>query len=856
MDTYSKCIKDRTVFNKSQYGRTCNTPIEMSIISWKHFDELVQDADADADVDVNAADAMSYVFYMFGRTNNGRSITCKVTGFRPYYLVKLCPDDTTHTQIQSSFAKLLQLVEKKVSFKYTDPVCKASSKLIKMKDLLGFQNGREYIFAKVAFTSLAALKYSKWLFKSPLQILGPTPQRFELYECDFDPFLRFCHAQDIKPAGWVKIDAGKYHISCPESGSTNVSISTNYTHVHGTDKTLAAKYLQASFDIEVYSHDYTFPDPKDKRNVVFQIATVYKYHGDADVLVTELASLYEFSPIKDHPTPLVVKSFATERELIIHWATSVSLMDPDVLYTYNGDGFDCNYLYVRAKVLGIQETFMALLSRIPRSSPCSMVLEKFSSSAYGDNEFHRLYIPGRLNYDLLIHYKRGMKKYDSYKLNDIANSILKESKHDVSAKEIFKYFESRDPDKLKIIGEYCIQDTSLLQKLVDAQKILVNAIQLANVTYVPIEYLVTRGQTIKVFSQLLRKATRMHFAVPQTNFNYEPFMYTITGLNSDHGLHKDVYIRFDKYLTARVIDVITPDEISIATDRELPLTLREFMYGSRRYTFSNIFQRKSLNEDSFTGATVLDAKPSYYTDNIAVLDFASLYPTIMISRNICYSTIVLDPQYDNIPGVEYETIEWDDTTVYTLDSECQEVFKTGKNKGEKCTKPALVEHENKYYCGVHDPLKKTRNAKSRVLSRPIKYKYRLVQNVCGVIPTLLEELYAERRSVKRQMEKVYAEGDTTLGDILNSTQLAIKISLNSTYGFLGRKQGNLAMKDLGMIVTGVGRMLILQSKEYTENEFAEHVASTGLLNIQVSADENLIKDMSEDAQTEFLTSLL
>ena len=41
--------------------------------------------------------------------------------------------------------------------------------------------------------------------------------------------------------------------------------------------------------------------------------------------------------------------------------------------------------------------------------------------------------------DLLIHYKRGMKKYSSYKLDFIAGEILNESKHDVSAKDIFKY---------------------------------------------------------------------------------------------------------------------------------------------------------------------------------------------------------------------------------------------------------------------------------------------------------------------------------------------------------------------------------------------------------------------------------
>ncbi len=46
------------------------------------------------------------------------------------------------------------------------------------------------------------------------------------------------------------------------------------------------------------------------------------------------------------------------------------------------------------------------------------------------------------------------------------------------------------------------------------------------------------------------------------------------------------------------------------------------------------------NEDSFTGATVLEPQRGLYLDNIVVLDFASLYPTIMISRNLCFSTLI------------------------------------------------------------------------------------------------------------------------------------------------------------------------------------------------------------------------
>jgi len=68
------------------------------------------------------------------------------------------------------------------------------------------------------------------------------------------------------------------------------------------------------------------------------------------------------------------------------------------------------------------------------------------------------------------------------------------------------------------------------------------------------------------------------------------------------------------------------------------------------------FRRQGpADEDKYEGATVLDAQTGAYYGPITALDFASLYPSIMVAHNLCYSTLVMDPKYDNLPGVEYET---------------------------------------------------------------------------------------------------------------------------------------------------------------------------------------------------------
>jgi DNA polymerase elongation subunit (family B) len=79
--------------------------------------------------------------------------------------------------------------------------------------------------------------------------------------------------------------------------------------------------------------------------------------------------------------------------------------------------------------------------------------------------------------------------------------------------------------------------------------------------------------------------------------------------------------------------------------------------------------------------------------------------------------------------------------------------------------------------------------------------------------------------------------------------LAIKISLNSVYGFLGRNQGNLICKPLGQITTAVGRMLIEQSREYAENDFLKYVKTNNLIK-QVITPKKL--NLSENNKQQLL----
>jgi DNA polymerase elongation subunit (family B) len=913
------------------YNKEIEEDIEFNIIEWDARDQYDDDEESEG----------AYTIRCFGVTKTGVSITCKIPDFRPFYYIKV-PSNFNRVQV----SRFLDYIENSWQFKKKIDndgqsewvnyykLVRDKCILVSKKDLFGFRNGNKYKFIRLVFNSITAMNKSKYIFKKPITIPGIDfkPTKYKLYESNFDPFMRFCHIKDILMAGWIKLPAGKWFITDSEANTQlEVSISKNDI-VSQRERQEIANFLQASWDIETYSFDGAFPDPNKKGgsgniesmypNVIYQIATTFKYNSEAKTLVKNLLTLKKCDKIEtgEDGVPVVVEECKTERDLILRWADLISQMDPDILYTYNGDSFDCMYVYNRAKLYNIEDVVLSKISRLT-NIPAIQKEETFSSSAYGDSEFLRFYIPGRLNYDLLIHYKRGMKKYPSYKLDYIAGEILKEGKHPVTVKEIFSFYREGKPEQIREIGKYCIQDTELLQRLVDKQLILITIIQLANVTYVPIGFLVTRGQTIKVYSQILRKARQMDFLVPHTNFNEDAYPIHIK-CKSPHDLEfipgqDHVYIEIncgksqtasglkDLIVSGRISEIIDDMEFVVLSDFELEPGKEyyniKYKYQNRDYIISRMFASDDLADNSFTGATVLTAIPGTFSENIGVLDFASLYPTIMISRNLCYSTFVMDNKYLDLPAVTYENMKWDDKIEYRLKHTCEAIGKTGISKGQVCGKQAFfdvsekieldhltleleelqellenlddiedkdeyrkmrtkvrtkekelkllenkVSENSRYFCRTHDPIKKTRPASEKFQKRDVSYDYNVVQptldadgnNVLdnngnkvnqGVLPALLEELYSERKKVKKRMAQAERDGDKLLEDILNSTQLAIKVSLNSTYGYLGRGQGNLILKPLGAIVTSVGRSLIQQSKDYAEGLFLEYIKETNCL---------------------------
>ena len=53
-----------------------------------------------------------------------------------------------------------------------------------------------------------------------------------------------------------------------------------------------------------------------------------------------------------------------------------------------------------------------------------------------------------------------------------------------------------------------------------------------------------------------------------------------------------------------------------------------------------MLKRAPGSDEQYEGATVIEPKKGFYDVPIATLDFSSLYPSIMMAHNLCYTTLL------------------------------------------------------------------------------------------------------------------------------------------------------------------------------------------------------------------------
>ena len=263
--------------------------------------------------------------------------------------------------------------------------------------------------------------------------------------------------------------------------------------------------------------------PGDK---VFQISCVLFRHGDDEKNMEKcLLTLGEPDP-KTVGEDTEIYMYETEHDLLIGYTEFIQEKNPNIIVGYNILNFDIPYMIDRAKMnYCIFDFDQQGFNRYGHAKEKTI---KWSSSAYGNQTFQFLDAEGRLYVDLLPLVKRDYKM-DNYKLKTISTFFLGSTKDPLSVKGIFKCYRigiknkdgvySRQAQKaMGIVGKYCVQDSALVIRLFNKLQTWIGLCEMAKTCNVPIFYLYTQGQQIKVYSQLYKYCMYKNFVVEKDGY--------------------------------------------------------------------------------------------------------------------------------------------------------------------------------------------------------------------------------------------------------------------------------------------------------------------------------------------------
>ena len=535
------------------------------------------------------------------------------------------------------------------------------------------------------------------------------------------------------------------------------------------------------------------------------------------IFVLNTCDREKVAPPSLNTVPIYVYAFQKEQDLIQAFHNWLGKTDPDVMIGYNIFGFDEQYLWLRAQELNCTSSCQSW-SRLSTGKP--RLTEKFlSSAAMGDNTMYIINSPGRLKVDLLPYVRRNYN-LDSYTLDNVsatfmsgsvknieivdANTlkvytkstkgalkgrfivlmdddnehVIKKSeiieiedgcltvksseakeklsehtvpitkwaqvKDDVSPKELFSLQRGSSEDRAKI-ARYCLQDCDLVMELFMKLDVMNNAVAMANVCSVPVSYIFMRGQGVKIES-LVFKECRIE----------DQLIEVLPSPKNGYGLAPLVPLADD------------------SDDEDKP------------------------EDTSYEGAFVLDPVTGIYLDDdpVGVPDFSSLYPSTIISENLCHSSVVwvkdhkLDgtivlaegsDKYDNLPNIGYIDIDYDIL--------------------------------------INDPEDKRKHPKKIKAGKRVVRYAQPPNNEKSTIPKILMKLLSQRKATRKLAQ---TEKDEFRLALLDAQQLAYKLTANSLYGQLGSGTSKIRRVVLAASTTAYGRKQLIFAKDCIEKIYGNN----------------------------------
>ncbi|XP_072850377.2 DNA polymerase alpha catalytic subunit isoform X4 [Pogona vitticeps] len=380
---------------------------------------------------------------------------------------------------------------------------------------------------------------------------------------------------------------------------------------------------------------------------------------------------------------------ATERTLLGFFLAKVHKIDPDVIVGHNIYGFDLELLLQRINFCKVPH--WSKIGRLRRSN-----MPKLGGrSGFAEKNA----ACGRMICDVEISAKE-LIRCKSYHLTELVSQILKIERVTIAPEEIRNMYS----DSRHLL--YMLENT-----WTDAKNIL----------------------------QIMCELNVLPLALQITNIAGNVMSRTLMGGRAERNEYLLLHAFYEK-------DFIVPDKQMFKKAQHKQLEEDEDFEGDQ--IKSKIGRKKA----AYSGGLVLEPKVGFYDKFILLLDFNSLYPSIIQEFNICF------------------------TTVHRVSS-----------KGHRKTEDGEQEEIPELPDSSLD---------------------------MGILPKEIRKLVERRRQVKQLMKQQDLNPDLYLQ--YDIRQKALKLTANSMYGCLGFSYSRFYAKPLAALVTFKGREILMHTKEMVE----------------------------------------
>ena len=533
-----------------------------------------------------------------------------------------------------------------------------------------------------------------------------------------------------------------------------------------------------------------FPDLEGDQ--IIQIGTTFHVYGSTECYFKHIITLKDCDD--DFDVDEIVEC-STEKQVLKEWSYLIQRMDPDIVTGYNIFGFDNGYIRDRSTELNcakqVEQLGRLKFIKYDKKHP-AFVVKELQSSALGQNILKYYAMEGRVQIDIMKLVQKD-HKLDTYKLDHVASQFINGKVKQIvdqstividNTQGVFvNNFILLDGNKFKIIGMNGPRLTIQNDDNIDLGGVTKWGMVKDDIS--PNEIFQAQSQGPK------ERAMIAKYCIQDCALcNYLMMKLEIIANNAGMA---NVCIVPLSYIFLRGQGV-----------KIFSLVAKQCLEDG---FIIPVIRRVEDTDDSYEGAIVLEPKIGIYEEPIAVLDFASLYPSSMISENISHDSIVMHEKYDNIPGVDYLDISYD------VNGRKNVVRYAQFKDGEKGLLPRIL----------MKLLSQRKLTRKKILYETVEtadeqYSGLIIDKGNNIV---VKDLSSSTENIvsKSDIMKQYATHNDFECAVLDGLQLAYKITANSLYGQVGAKTSPIYLQELAASTTATGRDLVMKLKYFAEDNF-------------------------------------